>query len=302
MASHTDEAVGRKEIQMQILDALAQGILLGGLYTLFAVGLSIMFGVMRIVNLAHGDFAILAAFLAILLVGETSFPVWLVVAITVPAFAAIGYFLQRTLFQQSLNSWPLSTLLVTFGMSIVIQNALLEAFSANPQRLDVGQLATASFPVGPIAIPYIGVLGLMLAILCIVAIELFLRRTATGRMTRAVSDDPDTARLTGANSRHIYGLATGIAFGAVAIAGLLLAARSSVEPTAGSMRLIFAFEAVVIGGLGSLWGTLVGGLSLGVVQTLVAHFDPSSSILAGHLLFLLVLAFRPQGLIPARSL
>lgn len=292
----------RKAIHVQILDALIQGILLGGLYALFAVGLSIMFGVMRIVNLAHGDFAILAAFIAILLLGETAFPVWAVVLVTVPLFALVGYLLQRTLFQRSLNAGPLSTLLVTFGMSIVIQNALLEAFSANPRRLEVGDLATASFTVGPIAVPWIGVVGLVLAVLCIVGIEVFLRRSATGRMTRAVSDDPDTARLTGANSRHIYGLATAIAFGAVALAGLLLAARSSVEPTAGSMRLVFAFEAVVIGGLGSLWGTLAGGLALGVVQTVVGHFDPSSSILAGHLLFLLILAFRPQGLIPARTL
>lgn len=287
---------------MQILDSLVQGILLGGLYALFAVGLSIMFGVMRIVNLAHGDFAILAAFLAILFVGETALPVGLVVILTVPAFALLGYVLQRTLFQRSLNAGPLSTLLVTFGMSVVIQNALLEGFSANPRRLDLGALATASFSIGPIAVPVIGVIGLVLAVLCIVGIELFLRKSRTGRMTRAVSDDPDTARLTGANSRHIYGLATAIAFGAVALAGLLLAVRSSVEPTAGTMRLIFAFEAVVIGGLGSLWGTLAGGLALGAVQTVVAHFDPSSSILAGHLLFLLVLAFRPQGLIPSRSL
>mgnify|MGYP001551712451 FL=1 len=287
---------------MQILDALVQGILLGGLYALFAVGLSIMFGVMRIVNLAHGDFAILAAFLAILFVTETAIPVGVVVIATVPMFALLGYFLQRTLFQRSLNAGPLSTLLVTFGMSIVIQNALLEGFSANSRRLDLGELATASFSLGSISVPLVGFVGLLLAIACIVGIELFLRRTRTGRMTRAVSDDPDTARLTGANSRHIYGLATAIAFGAVALAGLLLAVRSSVEPTAGSMRLIFAFEAVVIGGLGSLWGTLAGGLALGVVQTLVAHFDPSSSILAGHLLFLLVLAFRPQGLIPSRSL
>lgn len=287
---------------MQFLDALIQGILLGGVYALFAIGLSIMFGVMRIVNLAHGDFAVLAAFIALLFLTEGSLPLWLVVIVTVPLFSLIGYFLQRTLLQPSLTAGPLSTLLVTFGLSIVLQNGLQEIFSADSRTLNAGPLSTASVPLGSIALPVIGIIGLVLAVVAIVVIQLYLARTRTGRMMRAAADDQETARITGANSRHIYGLATAIAFATVALAGLLFAIRSTFEPSSGTLRLIFAFEAVVIGGLGSLWGTLVGGLSLGIVQTVVAMFDPTSSILAGHLLFLLVLAFRPQGLIPSRSL
>lgn len=287
---------------MQFLDALVQGILLGGVYALFAIGLSMMFGVMRIVNLAHGDFAVLAAFIAVLLLTEAALPIWLVVIVTVPLFSLIGYGLQRTLIQPSLNAGPLSTLLVTFGISIVLQNGLQELFSADPRTLDAGPLATASISLGSIALPVVGLLGLVLALVAIVGIQLYLARTRTGRMMRATADDQEAARITGANSRHIYGLATAIAFATVALAGLLFAVRSTFEPSSGTLRLIFAFEAVVIGGLGSLWGTLAGGLALGVVQTVVAMFDPTSAILAGHLLFLIVLAFRPQGLIPSRSM
>lgn len=286
---------------MELVDALVHGILLGGLYALFAIGLSIMFGVMRIVNLAHGDFAVLAAFIAFVIIGETTLPLWLVILITVPLFSIIGYLLQRTLITKSLSAGPLSTLLVTFGLSIVLQNALQETFSANTRTLDAGAIATASFDLGPITIPVLSVIGLVLAIAVITAIQLFLRRSRTGRMMRAASDDPEIASITGGNSKHIYGIATAIAFATVALAGLLFAVRSSFDPTGGTLRLVFAFEAVIIGGLGSLWGTLIGGLALGITQNVVALYDPSSSILAGHLLFLAILAFRPQGLIPARS-
>lgn len=287
---------------MQFFDALTQGLLLGGVYALFAIGLSVMFGVMRIVNLAHGDFAVLAAFVALLFITGSAMPLWLAVLITVPLFSLLGYLLQRTLIQPSLSSGPLATILVTFGLSILLQNGLQEIFSADTRTLDAGALATASVQIGPIAVPVIGIVGLVLAILVIALMQQFLQKTRTGRMMRAASDDQETARITGADARHIYGLATAIAFASVAVAGLLFAVRSSFSPGSGTLQLIFAFEAVVIGGLGSLWGTLLGGLTLGIVQTLVAAVDPSSAILAGHVLFLIVLAFRPQGLIPSRSI
>ncbi|QMW65543.1 branched-chain amino acid ABC transporter permease [Mumia sp. ZJ1417] len=287
---------------MDLLNAVTQGILLGGLYALFACGLSVMFGVMRIVNLAHGDLAIAASFLAFVLVSATFLPLWMVVVVTIPLFALIGYGTQRVLFQRSLKAGPLATLLVTFGLSIVLQNALLQIFSADTRTLDAGALATGALQVGEISLSYLGILGVVAALGSIIAIQLFLSRSRNGRIMRAASDDPETAALVGANSRHVYGIATAIAFGTVALAGMIFAMRSSFDPALGPSRLIFAFEAVVIGGLGSLWGTLAGGLILGMTQSIVALYDPSSAVLAGHLVFLAVLAFRPQGMIPKRAM
>jgi len=288
---------------MDILNIIVQAVLLSGLYTLFATGLSLMFGVMRIVNLAHGDLAVVAAYLALTLMLETLFPVWLAVLVTVPLFAVIGYFVQRVLFARSMRAGPLATILVTFGLSIVIQNGLQQGFGADTRTIDVGALTTAAFHItSVISISWLGLIALVLAIACIVFIQLLLTRTGIGRMMRAVSDDPEIAAVVGGDSRHIYGIATAIAFGTVALAGLMFAMRSAFNPSLGPSQLLFAFEVVVIGGLGSLWGTMLGGVVLGLTQTFVAFWDPSWSILAGHLVFLAVLVFRPQGLIPRRSI
>lgn len=286
---------------MEWTNAVIQGVLLGGLYALFATGLSIMFGVMRIVNLAHGDLAVVASFLALSMVSGTGLPLWFVVCVTAPLFAVLGYLTQRVLLQRSMRAGPMSTLVATFGLSIIIQNLLLEKYSADTRTLDAGSFATGSFTIGDISIPYLGLVTFLLAVVVIVAIQLFLSRTGLGRMMRASSDDQDTATLVGGDSRHIYGIATAIAFGTVALAGMMMAMRSSFDPATGPSRLLFAFEAVVIGGLGSLWGTLLGGMVLGLTQSIGAQIDPALTILGGHLVFLAVLAFRPQGLLPGRT-
>lgn len=286
---------------MGLVNAVAQGLLLGGLYALFAAGLSIMFGVMRIVNLAHGDLGVVASYLALVVVTHTFLPTWPAVLLTIVLFGAIGYVVQRVLLQRSIEAGALETLLVTFGLSVVLQNGMLEIFSADSRTLNAGSIETASLHLGQLSLSWIGLLGLATAIVAIVAIQLFLSHTGTGRMMRAASDDPETASMVGANARHIYAVATAIAFGTVAMAGMIFSMRSSFDPSLGALSLIFAFEAVVIGGLGSLWGTLLGGLTLGLTQTVVAHYDPSLSILAGHLVFLAVLAFRPQGMLASRS-
>lgn len=287
---------------MDWLNAVIQGVLLGGLYALFATGLSVMFGVMRVVNLAHGDLAVVASFLAVAMVTGTGLPLWFVVCVTAPLFAVLGYLTQRVLLQRSMRAGPMSTLVVTFGLSIILQNVLLEVFSADTRTLDGGSFATGAFRItDDLAIPYLSLVTFVLAIVVIVAIQMFLSRTGLGRMLRASSDDQDTATLVGGDSRHIYGIATAIAFGTVALAGIMMAMRSSFDPATGPSRLIFAFEAVVIGGLGSLWGTLLGGMVLGLTQSLGAQIDPALTILGGHLVFLAVLAFRPQGLLPGRT-
>jgi branched-chain amino acid transport system permease protein len=288
---------------MTWINAIVQGILLGGLYALFACGLSLMFGVMRIVNLAHGDLAVLAAFLAYSVMSATPLGAFWAVVVVVPVFAAFGYGLQRGLFQRSLAISPLSTLLVTFGLSVVIQNLLLQIYSADTRALDIGSLVTEGLRVNAnISLSYLALITFGLAVVVIVALQLFLSRSRTGRIMRAASDDREAATLVGADSRHIYAVATAIAFATVALAGLMFAMRSSFDPSMGPSRLIFAFEAVVIGGLGSLWGTLLGGMVLGLAQTLGAQLDPTLLLLGGHVIFLAVLAFRPQGLIPARRL
>lgn len=286
---------------MDWVNAVVQGLLLGGLYALFATGLSVMFGVMRVVNLAHGDLAVVAAFLALALVSG-GVPLWFAVVVAAPLFALLGYATQRVLLQRSLAAGPTSTLVVTFGLSIVIQNLLLEHYSADTRTLDGGSFATGAFEItDQLTVPYLPLVTFLLAVVVLVGIQLFLSRTGLGRMLRASSDDRETAALVGADSRHVYGIATAIAFATVALAGVMMAMRSSFDPATGPSRLLFAFEAVVIGGLGSLWGTLLGGIVLGLTQAIGAQIDPALTILGGHLVFLLVLAFRPQGLLPGRT-
>ncbi len=282
---------------MDLAFALIQGILLGGLYALFAAGLSFMFGVMRIVNLAHGALAVLAAYLTLILIRLGIENPLLALVIVVPLMALLGYALQRSVLQRTLATSPLPSLLVTFGIAIVIENLLLATQSANQQRLSLGALDTASITLpGGIRVGIFPLLVLLFAILALASLSLVLRRTQFGRLVRAVSDDPLTASLTGADPRHVYGIAAAIAFALVAVAGFASGVQAGFNPTSGNLLLIFAFEAVIIGGLGSLWGTLVGSIILGVVQTVAASVDSTLFQLAGHLVFLAFLVFLPQGL------
>lgn len=287
---------------MSLLNAVVQGILLGGVYALFACGLSLVFGVLRIVNLAHGDLTILGAFVALTVTGAFGVSPLVALVVVVPVLAALGWLLQRTLLQRSLEAGELAPLLVTFGLSIVIQNALLQTFSANTRSLSTGVLSTAGFTLLPgVSVGWLALLTLVVAVGVLTALQLFLARTALGRAMRATSDDPETAQIMGLDHRRVYAAAAAIALGTVALAAVFYGMRGSFTPTAGPQLLIFAFEAVIIGGLGSLWGTLVGGLVLGVAQTVGAQIQPTYGVLAGHLVFLLVLAVRPQGLLRKAS-
>jgi branched-chain amino acid transport system permease protein len=282
---------------MEWVNIILQGALLGGLYALFAAGLSLMFGVMRLVNIAHGDLIVLSAYCALVIVQTTGLPPLMSLVLVVPLMFALGYALQRGLLNFTLGRDILPPLLVTFGLSVIIQNALLEGFSADSRRLQAGVLETASLRLGDqLAIGWLPALVFAAAVLVIALLELLLYRTALGRAFRATSDDAETAQLYGVELRHIFALATALALAVVSVAGVLLAIRTNFDPTIGPARLLYAFEAVIIGGLGSLWGTLAGGVILGVAQSLGAAFDPGWEILAGHLAFLLVLVLRPRGL------
>ncbi len=284
---------------MEWLDAIIQGILLGGLYALFATGLSLIFGVMRLVNIAHGDLIVLAAFLGLAMVNGTGIHPLLSLIVTVPVMAAIGYALQRGILNLTLGRDILPPLLVTFGLSIIIQNVLLEVFSADTQRLKAGALETASIAIGDqIAIGWFPLIVFLAALGVIAGLQLMLFRTRLGMAFRATSDDHRTAGLMGIDNRHVFALAMALALGVVALAGTFMAIRTNFSPAIGPARLLYAFEAVIIGGLGSLWGTLAGGVILGVAQAIGAKFHPGGQILAGHVAFLIVLVLRPEGLFP----
>jgi len=283
-------------------NAIVQGILIGGFYALFACGLSLLFGVMGIINLAHGDFAVVAGYAAVLLVPQTHLPEVWGFLIVVPIFALGGYVLQRTLFQTALDRGnPLTILLVTFGLSIITENALLQAFTSNGQSVNIGDLIAKSFnPTQQISISYLALGVLVVSIAVLASLSLMLSRSKTGRLIRAVADDREAAELVGVNYRHVFGVAAAIALATVALAGIASGMLTEFAPSSGTNNLLFAFEAVVIGGIGSLWGTLAGGIVLGIAQQIGAQINPAYQILAGHLVFLAVLAFRPNGLFRAR--
>ena len=283
---------------MNLLDTLLQGVLLGGLYALFAAGLSLVFGIMRLVNLAHGDLIVLAAFVILVLVSTLGLHPFLAALVAAPLMFAAGWLLQFHLLNRTLGKDMMPPLLVTFGLSIVIQNGLLEGFTADSRRVSAGWLETASIPLGPINAGVMPMLTFASAILIIIALNQLIYRTSVGRAFRATSDDPVTAGLMGIRPQRVFALATGLAMVVVTIAALYLGTRANFDPTSGPARLIYAFEAVIIGGLGSLWGTLAGGIILGVAQTLGASINPEWQILGGHLAFLLVLLFKPRGLFP----
>ena len=284
---------------MEWLNAIAQGVLIGGLYALFAAGLSLIFGVMRLVNIAHGDLIVLAAYMAVAVVQATGLHPLASALFVVPLMAAAGYAMQRFLLNPTIGKDLLAPLLVTFGVSVILQNGLLTVFTADSRRLAAGAIETASIEVLPgLSLGYLPVLMFATAIALIFALELIFSRTSLGRAFRATSDDPEIAQQMMIDQRHIFGLAMALSCAVVAVAGIFLAVRANFDPASGPARLIFGFEAVIIGGLGNLWGTLAGGIVLGVSQAIGAQISPGWQILAGHLVFFAVLALRPKGLFP----
>jgi len=281
------------------LNAVLQGVLLGGLYALLAAGLSLMFGVMRIVNLAHGALAILAAYVGVVLTTNFGIPAFVTLFIILPLMFGVGWVLQMTLLNRSLTRGGLAPILVTFGLAVVLTQLFQEIFSADFKAIQAGAIATDSIIINDqIAIGVFPLLTFIVGVLVILALQVFLSRTRSGRAMRATSDDKDAALLMGIDNKRIYALATAIAITTVGLAGVFLGIRTQFNPTYGDVTLIFAFEAVIIGGLGSLWGTLIGGVVLGVAQTIGAQLNPAYGILIGHVVFLIILAFRPQGLLP----
>lgn len=277
---------------------LLQGLLLGGLYGLFALGLSLMFGVMRLTNTAHGDFIMLGAFSTLALV-SLGLSAWIALIAVLPMAWVCGYVLQRNVLNGTLGKDPLPSLVVTFGLSIVSQNLLLELFAADPRSIETDGFNTLSWAVtDDVSLGALPMLIFTLSIVATAGLQWLFNHTAIGRSFRAVSDDREISELMGLNARKVYALATALAFVLVAVAGALQGMRTTVSPSDGPLLLLFAFEAVIIGGMGSFWGTLAGAMLLGITQQVGFHLDPGWGIWGGHVMFLVVLIVRPQGLFP----
>jgi branched-chain amino acid transport system permease protein len=282
---------------MSWLSAIVQGVLLGGVYALFAVGLSLVFGTMRLVNLAHGDLIVVSAYVAFMLVSALHFNPFYSIPITMVVMFAFGYLLQRGLLNRVVQKGDVVGVIVTFGISIVLMNALQEGFSANYRDLNVGWIETKSIALSDrLFIGWLPVIFFVLSVVVIAALQLYMGRTKMGRAFRAVSDDTEAARLMGINTKHIWAMAMAVALLILSLGGVMMGIRGNFNPTLGSDRLIFAFEAVIIGGMGSGWGTMLGGVILGVAQLLGAQaFGPAWQVVAGHVVFVIILALRPQG-------
>ncbi|HEY8983622.1 MAG TPA: branched-chain amino acid ABC transporter permease [Streptomyces sp.] len=283
---------------MTWLNAILQGVLLGGIFAMAAAGLSLVFGVMRIANLAHGDLMILGGYVASVTASHYGVPVPVTVVVSMAAVGALGYLVQRSLLDRAMGLGELAPMLVTFGISVIIPNVLVQLFSNDSQPLPIGSLGTASIDLGGgLAVGWFPLITVVAAVAVLSCLHLFLYRTQPGRVVRATSDDSAVVRLMGVDNRRVYALTSVIAFATVALAGVLYTMRQGgVTPFEGQLTVLFAFETVIIGGLGSLWGTLAGGVVLGVAQSVGAQISPDLPLLAGHVVFLLVLVFRPQGM------
>lgn len=287
---------------MPILNALVQGILLGGLFAMAALGLSIAFGVLRVVNLAHGEIMTLGAYLAFITMSSLGIDVWVSLLVVVPGMGLVGYWVQRAVLQRALRLSELSPLLVTFGIAIIIPNVLIEVFTNDKKPIPTGDLAVQSITIADgITVGVLPLLTMVVAVLLIAAMQLFLARTRMGRYMRAAADDSDTLRLMGIDYRKVYAFAMALAFGIAALAGVFFGMRQGgVTPFDGQLTVLFAFEAVIIGGLGSLWGTLAGGIVLGVAQTVAGQISPELPLLVGNLVFIAILVLRPTGIVQSK--
>ena len=282
---------------MQWLDALVQGVLLGGLYAQYALGMALMFGVMRIVNITHGDLMVLLALTGISIASTFALGPWSVLVILVALGAIIGLVLQRFVLNRVVGADPLPSLIATFGLSIALQNAMLQVWSADTRSMPNAGIAQASFQVGPLFVGVLPLIVLLTATVLTAGLAATMRFTRFGRSLRAASADVEAAAMSGVDPKTVYAGATALAVAILGFAAVFQSMRSTVSPADGAFQLIYAFEAVIIGGMGSLWGAFLGAMVLGISQSIGFRIDPGFGILAGHLVFLIILALRPQGLL-----
>jgi len=285
------------------LETIINGVLYGGLYGLLGVGLALIVGVMRVVNLSHGEFIVLSAFLGVSLTGVVPWmhPLALLVPVALIAFM-LGFGLQAVLINRVVTRPdPFAAILLTFGVAVVMRNLMVEIYGADPRNLPAGRLAHASAGIAGLHIGVLPLLILGLSVVLFTGLQLILTRTRFGRIVRATADHRDVVRLMGVNPGRVYNVVMGLSLALASIAGMLLAIRSSFTPYSGVERLLVAFEVVVLGGLGTFWGAMLGGITLGVAELVGLKLDPNAGPLYAHLLFLVGVLMRPNGLFRVRT-
>ena len=280
------------------LEPLINGILLGGLYAVIGIGLSMIFGIMKQVNLAHGELMILSSYFSFFFSQLLGLPPLLTLLLVFPALFIFGYLLQAFLFNRVLGKGMEPYLMISFGLSIILQNALLLIFTPDARSLKTGLIIQTLDVYGLLHVPVIYLVDFAGGVLMIGFLHLFMKRTYLGRAIRASADDLSASKLMGINIRKIYALAMGIAAVTAAMSGVLVGMTFTFYPHSGTQYLIIAFGVVIIGGMGSLPGTFLGGLILGISQLVGAQFlGPGFQLLSGYLILLIVLTIRPQGLL-----
>jgi branched-chain amino acid transport system permease protein len=277
-------------------ETIVNGLLVGGVYGTVAIGLSLVFGVMRLVNLAHGDLLVFGAFVAYAVVAELHIDPLLSTLIVVPIVALLAYPLQRYLLNALLVRGMEPPLVATFGLSLVIQALLLRFFSGDPKSL-AAPYGNVGIVIAGMHVRAIYLIGSLIGIAIVAALLLLLRRTRFGIALRAAAADPQTSGTFGVDVAHVYATTFAIAAGIAAMGGILLGIAFSFTPTSGILYLLKAFTIVVLGGLGSMTATLAVGVTLGGLESVFASlFGGAYRDFCIYLLFIVVLAVRPQGL------
>ncbi|MGI6730790.1 MAG: branched-chain amino acid ABC transporter permease [Anaerovoracaceae bacterium] len=282
---------------MELIQSIIQGLLLGGLYAAIGIGMNLIFGIVNLTNLAHGDFLILASYISFAVITGLGVEPLVSLIIVVPVMFIIGFVIQNTMLNKVLGQGPNPPLLITFGLSVVIQNLLLYFFTADARFLH-SSLTTGSLVItDTIRISYTYLIGCVVGALLIIVLAYYFKNTYQGKAIMAASDDKEAAQLMGVNIKNIYGIAMGISLATAGVAGVLIGMIYNFYPTSGSSYLVIAFAVVVIGGIGSTWGTLFAGLIFGIAQVLGAYFfGASAQLLTGYVVLLIMLIVRPQGL------
>lgn len=284
------------------LDAVVNGLILGGLYALVAVGLSVVFGVLRLVNLAHGEVLIGSAYLTYTLARHLGIGPFAALPLVVVAVAMVAYLVQRYLLTGLLVRGTEGALVATFGVSLLLQGIFSRQFTSSPKSLG-SSLSTSGFTVAGVQTRTSYLVAFVIAAVVCVGAHLLLTRTRAGARVRAAAADPATAGLLGIDIRRVYAITFALAAAVTAVGGVLVGVTFSFSPTTGTQYLLIGIAVVVLGGVGNVLGTFAGALLLGLVQSLAAaQFGGGYRDLSVYVVFFIVLALRPQGLFAGRAL